>query len=61
MDGLAAGAGAADLGGVGGPVPSGGALPGDGDGDVDAEQAGQDGGGQVGGSQGDMPWSRRAA
>jgi len=40
---------AADLAGVGGPVADGGALPGDGDGDMDAEQAGQDGGGQVGG------------
>jgi hypothetical protein len=40
---------AADLGGVGRPVAGGGALPGNGDGDVDAEQAGQDGGGQVGG------------
>ena len=42
-------AAAADVGGVGGPVAGGGALPGDGDGDVDAEHAGQDGGGQVGG------------
>ncbi len=41
MDVLAA---AVDLGG--GPVPSEGALPGDGDGDVAAEQAGQDGGGR---------------
>jgi len=40
---------AADLGGVGGPVAGGGPLPGARDGDVDAEQAGQDGGGQVGG------------
>jgi hypothetical protein len=39
----------AGLGGVGGPVARGGALPGDGDGDVDAGQAGKDGGGQVGG------------
>jgi hypothetical protein len=37
----------ADLGGVGGPVSGGGSLPGDGDGDVDAEHAGQDRGGQV--------------
>jgi hypothetical protein len=37
------------LGGVGGPVAGGGALPGDRDADVDSEQAGQDGGGQVGG------------
>src|SRR5260370_474531 len=29
----------ADVGGVGGPVSGGGALPGDGDADVDAEQA----------------------
>src|SRR6516225_6233816 len=42
-------AAAADFGGVGGPVPGSGALPGDGDGDVDAEHPGQDGGGQVGG------------
>jgi hypothetical protein len=40
---------AADLGGVGGPVSGGGFLPGDGDGDVDAEHVGEDGGGQVGG------------
>ena len=39
----------ADVGGVGGPVPGAGSLPGDGDGDVDAEQAGQDRGGQDGG------------
>jgi hypothetical protein len=39
----------ADVGGVGGPVSGGGALPGDGDAVVDAEQAGEDGGGQVGG------------
>jgi hypothetical protein len=39
----------ADVGGVGGPVPGGGALPGGGDADVDAGQAGEDGGGQVGG------------
>jgi hypothetical protein len=40
---------AAYLSGVGGPISGGCSLPGDGDGDVDAEQAGQDGGGQVGG------------
>ena len=40
---------AADFGGVVGPVACGGALPGHGDGDVDAEHAGEDGGGQVGG------------
>jgi hypothetical protein len=40
---------AADVCGVGGPVAGGGALPGSGDGDVDAEHACQDGGGQVGG------------
>ncbi|MFE9476195.1 hypothetical protein ACFYOR_34905 [Streptomyces griseofuscus] len=40
---------AADLGCVGGPVPGGGSLPFDGDGDVDAEGAGEDGGGQLGG------------
>ena len=39
----------ADLGGVGGPVAGGGALPGGSDADVDAEQAGEYGGGQVGG------------
>ena len=38
-----------DVGCVVGPVTAGGALPGDGDGDVDAEHAGQDCGGQVGG------------
>ena len=42
-------AAAADVGGAGGPVPGGGSLPGDGDGDVDAEHPGEDGGGQVGG------------
>lgn len=40
---------AADFGGVGSPVTGGSALPGDRDRNVDAEQAGQDGGGQVGG------------
>jgi hypothetical protein len=40
---------AADVGGVGRPVAGGGALPLDRDGDVDAEHAGQDCGGQVGG------------
>src|ERR1035441_8635461 len=44
-----AGAAPADLGCVSGPVAGGGALPGDGDADVDAEHAGEDGGGQVGG------------
>lgn len=39
----------ADLGGVGGPVSAGGSLPFDGDGDVDAEGAGEDRGGQLGG------------
>ena len=38
---------AADLGGVGGPVAGGGPLPGDRDADVDAEQTGEDGCGQV--------------
>jgi hypothetical protein len=36
----------ADVGGVGGPVAGGGTLPLDGDGDVEAEQAGEDRGGQ---------------
>jgi WD40 repeat protein len=49
----------ADFGGVGGPVTGGGALPGDGDGDVDAERPGQDGGGQVGGELWDVA-TRRA-
>src|SRR6266702_3802997 len=40
---------AADVGGVGHPVACGGALPGDGDVDVDAEHAGEDGGGEFGG------------
>ena len=40
---------AADVGGVAGPVAGGGALPGDGDVDVDAEHAGEDGGGEFGG------------
>lgn len=40
---------AADFGGVGGPVTGGCALPCGGDADVDAEGAGQDRGGQVGG------------
>src|SRR6266568_952129 len=40
---------AADVGGVGHPVAGGGALPGDGDVDVDAEHAGEDGGGEFGG------------
>ena len=40
---------AADVGGVGHPVAAAGALPGDGDTDVDAEHAGEDRGGQVGG------------
>ena len=39
---------AANFGGVVGPVACGGALPGHGDGDVNAEHAGEDGGGQVG-------------
>ena len=39
----------ADVGGVAGPVAAGSALPLDGDVDVDAERAGQDGGGQLGG------------
>jgi hypothetical protein len=36
------GSAAADVGGVGGPVAAAGALPGDRDGDVDAEHAGED-------------------
>ena len=40
---------AADVGGVAHPVAGGGALPGDGDVDVDAGHAGQDGGGEFGG------------
>src|SRR6266702_6262830 len=40
---------AADVGGVGHPVAGGGALPGDGDVDVDAEYAGEQGGGEFGG------------
>src|ERR1022692_4649434 len=40
---------AADVGGVGHPVACGNALPGGGDVDVDAEHAGQDGGGDLGG------------
>lgn len=40
---------AADVGGVGHPVAGGGALPLDGDADVDAEHAGEDGRGQFGG------------
>src|SRR5260370_25360275 len=40
---------AADVGGVAGPVPGRDVLPGDGDLDVDAEQACQDGGGEFGG------------
>src|SRR5271165_6194468 len=40
---------AADVGGVGHPVAGGQPLPLDGDADVDAEHARQDGGGQVGG------------
>src|SRR6266568_9084929 len=43
------GVAAADFGGVGGPVSGGGALPGDGDRDMDAEHPGEHGGGQVGG------------
>lgn len=39
----------ADFGGIGGPVSGGGALPGDGDRDVDAEHPGEDRGGQLGG------------
>ena len=39
----------ADAGGVGHPVPGGGALPLDGDLDVDAEHAGEDRGGDLGG------------
>jgi hypothetical protein len=42
-------ASAADLGGVGGPVSGRGPLPGDRDADVDAEHAGQQGGGEFGG------------
>ena len=49
---------AADLGGVAGPVLGGGVLPGDGDFDVDAEQAAQDGGGQLGG---ELEQRRRAS
>jgi hypothetical protein len=40
---------AADVGGVDYPVAIGGVLPGDGDVDVDAEHAGEDGGGDLGG------------
>src|SRR6266699_3363032 len=40
---------AADVGGVGHPVAGGGALPSDGDVDVDAEHAGEQGGGEFGG------------
>src|SRR6266566_146931 len=40
---------AADVGGVGHPVAAGGVLPGNGDVDVDAEHAGEQGGGQFGG------------
>ena len=40
---------AADVGSVGDLVAGGGVLPGDGDADVDAEQAGQDSSGQFGG------------
>src|SRR5512135_158027 len=39
---------AADVGGIGHPVAGGGVLPGDGDVDVDAEQAGEQGGGEFG-------------
>src|SRR6266567_299589 len=39
----------ADVGGVTHPVAGGGALPGDGDVDVDAEHAGEQGGGEFGG------------
>ena len=39
---------AADVGGVAGPVSAAGSLPGDSDGDVDAEHAGEEGCGQVG-------------
>jgi hypothetical protein len=47
---LSSGSGpSADLGGVVGPVAGGCALPVGGDFDVDAEHAGEDGGGQVGG------------
>src|ERR1039457_5343561 len=42
---------AADVGGVGHPVACGNALPGGGDVDVDAEHAGQDGGGDRGGER----------
>src|SRR5260370_6292653 len=47
-NGLLPGA-AADVGGVGGPVAGGQALPGDGDAGADAEGAGEDGGGDLGG------------
>src|SRR6266704_3869154 len=40
---------AADVGGIAHPVAGGGALPGDGDVDVDAEHAGEDGGGEFSG------------
>src|SRR5712691_5999631 len=40
---------AADVGGIAHPVAGGGALPGDGDVDVDAGHAGEDGGGEFGG------------
>jgi hypothetical protein len=40
---------AADVGGVGHPVTCGDPLPGGGDLDVDAEHAGQQGGGKLGG------------
>src|ERR1022692_3950726 len=45
------GAAAADVGCVGHPVPGRGALPCDGDGDVDAEHPGEQRGGQVGGER----------
>jgi hypothetical protein len=42
----------ADVGGVTSPLPGGDVLPGDGDLDVDAGQARQDGGGELGGELG---------
>jgi hypothetical protein len=51
---------AADFGGVSGPIAAAGALPGDGDADVDAEHAGEDRGGQVGGEFGIGRWIEMA-
>src|SRR6266542_1388486 len=48
---------AADAGGVVHSVSGGGVLPGDGDVDVDAQHAGEQGGGQFGGELGTARWS----